>query len=150
MPLAVALVLTGVVIAFGQVPGGDAATPPGTIRVETRLVQSGRVDLGRRGRSTGDMVLTSSLVFNRRVTPTTIGRYELVCTFVRLSSRACQGTLQLPRGEIVVSGAMQFPRLYELAVVGGTGIYDNARGTSTVTRLGVQPTRELVVVRLVG
>ena len=150
VPVLVLSLLAVLVFAFGQVQGGGAATVPGTIRVETRLLQSGRVDLGRQGRSAGDVVLTSALVFNRRVTPTAIGRYELVCTFVRLSSRSCEGTLQLPRGDIVVGGRLEFPRLYELAVIGGTGLYDNARGTATVTRLAVGPTRELVVVRLVG
>jgi len=149
-PLLVLAAALGLVVGLGQVRGGGAATGPATIRVETRLAQSGRIDLGRSGRSAGDMVLSSALVYNKRVTPRFIGRYELACTLIRLSSRSCDGTIQLPRGDIAVGGALEFPRLYELAVVGGTGLYDNARGTLTVTRLGVYPTRELLVVRLTG
>jgi hypothetical protein len=35
-------------------------------------------------------------------------------------------------------------------VLGGTALYDNAQGAVTVTRLGTRPTRELLLVRLVG
>jgi hypothetical protein len=45
---------------------------------------------------------------------------------------------------------MRHRPLYQLAVIGGTGLYDNARGTLTVTRTGTGPTRDLLVVRLVG
>ena len=40
--------------------------------------------------------------------------------------------------------------LCEFAVVGGTGIYDNARGTLTVTSTSLRPRREVLVFRLVG
>jgi hypothetical protein len=39
--------------------------------------------------------------------------------------------------------------IYELAVVGGTGLYNNVRGTLTVTSLKQKPSRELLVFRLV-
>jgi hypothetical protein len=35
-------------------------------------------------------------------------------------------------------------------VTGGTGLYDNARGTLNVTQTGRKPTRNQVVFRLVG
>jgi hypothetical protein len=35
-------------------------------------------------------------------------------------------------------------------VLGGTGLYDNARGTLTVTRLRKNPRRDLFLFRLVG
>jgi hypothetical protein len=37
-----------------------------------------------------------------------------------------------------------------MAVLGGTGLYDNARGTLTGTRIRVNPRGELVIVRLIG
>jgi hypothetical protein len=56
----------------------------------------------------------------------------------------------LPRGTIVATGVLSTRLLYELAVVGGTGLYDNARGTmlDTVTRLN--PRRDLLLFRLTG
>ena len=65
-------------------------------------------------------------------------------------SRICRGTYVLPKGKVVVGGALLYRQFYDLAVVGGTGLYDNARGSVTVTRMDRRPVRDLVVVRLVG
>ena len=62
----------------------------------------------------------------------------------------CRGTYFLPRGKLVVGGSLQYRQFYDLAVVGGTGLYDNARGALTVTRTGRRPVRDLVIFRLVG
>ena len=80
-----------------------------------------------------------------------IGRGELVCTFVdTVRSRVCRGTYVLPKGKLVVGGSILYRQFYDLAVLGGTGLYDNARGTLTVTRTHRKPVRDLVVFRLVG
>jgi hypothetical protein len=39
--------------------------------------------------------------------------------------------------------------IYELAIVGGTGLYNNVRGALTVTSLDRKPSKELLVFRLV-
>jgi hypothetical protein len=121
-----ALVLA-VVSALSAPQPAPAVTGPATIRVIAEQLESAKVDLGRSGQSPGDMELATSLVFNMRVTPKSIGRFELACTFVRGESRICDGTLHLPKGDIVLGGSMRFRSLYELAVLGGTGLYDNAR-----------------------
>jgi hypothetical protein len=56
----------------------------------------------------------------------------------------------MPKGKIVVGGTMRYRQFYELAVLGGTGLYDNARGTVTVTRIGRKPARRILFFRLVG
>jgi len=145
----VAALLVAVTV-IGQLRRSDAATGPATVRVTARQIETATVDVGRKGQSPGDQELRTSLLYNLRVTPTTIGRYELACTFVRGEARVCGGTIHLPKGDIVVGGTVEHSPLYELAVVGGTALYDNARGAVTVTRLGSKPTRELLVVRLVG
>jgi hypothetical protein len=65
-------------------------------------------------------------------------------------SRLCQGTYFLPKGKLVVSGSILFRQVFELAVVGGTGLYDNARGTLTSTRTSKKPYREFLLFRLAG
>ena len=45
---------------------------------------------------------------------------------------------------------MLYQQFYDLAVLGGTGLYDNARGTMTVTRTARKPVRDMIVFRLVG
>ena len=49
----------------------------------------------------------------------------------------------MPKGRLVVAGELQFRQFYSLAVIGGTGLYDNARGTLSVTRMGTRSVREL-------
>ena len=78
-----------------RVPAVDAA---GTVRVIARR----RVRRRRRRPAWGGAPampqLMTSLLYNTRVTPKSIGQFELVCTFVRGDSRICRGTIHLPEG----------------------------------------------------
>jgi hypothetical protein len=145
-----AAALVAVVAGGLALEASQAETGPATVRVTARQIESATLDAGRTGRSPGDQELITSLLYNVRVTPKTIGQYELQCTFVRGESRICRGTIHLPKGDIIVGGSLKHAALYELAVLGGTSLYDNARGAVTVTRLGTKPTKELLLVRLVG
>ncbi len=128
-----------------------AATGPATIRITNVEDTVVRVDVGAKGKSPGDMEVIRQRLYNQRVTQRSIGRSELICTFVdRRRSRVCRGTYFLPRGRIVVGGSLLYRQFYELAVLGGTGLYDNARGSLVVTRMGVRPVRDRMVFRLVG
>ena len=89
-------------------------------------------------------------LYNRRITPRAIGHYEMVCTYTFGLSRNCRVTFFFRRGTLVAGGALRFRQLYQLAVLGGTGLYDNARGTLTVRRIKRKPLQERVVFRLVG
>lgn len=147
-------VLAGVfvgILAVGPLESrSEAGTGPATIRITDRQQALTPVDLGTRGKSPGDMEIVSSRVFQRG-TGTTIGRSELVCTYTdRVRARSCRGTYILPKGELVVGGTLLYRQFYDLAVLGGTGLYDNARGTLTVTRTHRNPARHLLVFRLVG
>ena len=79
-----------------------------------------------------------------------IGHAILVCTYVGDSERSCSGTYIVPRGTIQTAGILRSRLLYQQAVVGGTGLYDNARGTLTVTAKTIKPRRELLIFRLTG
>lgn len=139
-------------VAFGLGGGSiaNALTGPGVIRITERQVQDGRVDIGRRGPSVGDIEFSRGLLYNTRITPKPIGHGELVCTHTGTVSMICSGVYFLPKGKIVVSGPMLFRELYELAVLGGTGLYANARGTLTVTLIRPShPVIDLLLFRLV-
>jgi hypothetical protein len=127
----------------------DAATGPAQIRLTTKQVRYHRVDTGRPGRSPGDMEIVAHLLFNKGITPRALGHSEFVCTFTIDISRSCRATFFLPRGTLVVGGSLRFRQIYQLAVLGGTRLYDNARGTLTVTRLRRNPRRDLMLFRLI-
>ena len=146
-----ALALSALLVAAGTLSlTGEAVTGPATIRITTEELRSARVDVGPRGRSPGDMEIVSALLYNRRITQRMIGKTELVCTFTFGPSRMCQGTFVLPRGRLVVGGSLRNREIYHLAITGGTGLYDNARGSLTVTRIQKRPRRELAYFRLTG
>jgi hypothetical protein len=150
--IAAAIACAAVVVAVLalEVTSSDASTGPATVRVTTREVRYRRVDVGVRGRSPGDLEIVTALIYNRQITPRAFGHFELVCTFTIGPSRSCQGTLFLPKGKIVVAGPIYIRSFYQVAVVGGTGLYDNGRGTLTATRVTRRPRGELLLVRLLG
>ena len=146
--------LTGAIVGIVAVgpwqSRSEAGTGPATIRINDRVLAVTRIDVGARGTSPGDTEVIRSVLVQRG-TRDTIGRGELVCTFVdNVRARVCRGTYILPKGEIIVGGSMLYGSSIDVAVLGGTGLYDNARGTMTVTRTARKPVRDMIVFRLVG
>ena len=137
----------GCVASVALAPGSQALDKPGTIRITDQLLKRTKVDIGAHGLSAGDVDVGRYLLYNKRITPKAIGHSEIVCTNTGNGTSSCSGTYFLPRGRIVASGIIASRLIYELAVVGGTGIYDNVRGTLTVTSLGKGD--DLLVLRLV-
>ena len=103
---------------------------------------------GKRGPGAGDLDFYRQLLFNRGITASPIGHSDLTCVNTGTGSSNCTGTYFLPRGKIMVGGVIASRLFYELAVFGGTGIYDNVRGTLTVTYLGGSPAHEFLLFRL--
>jgi hypothetical protein len=149
--LLLGLVVLAAALAALREGSSQAATGPAAIRINDRELRVTRVDIGAKGTSAGDIEVVNLQLQERGVPSKSIGHAELVCTFVGTgNSRVCRGTYELPRGKIVVGGSIEFRQFYDLAILGGTGLYDNARGTLTVTRTARRPVRHLVLFRLVG
>jgi hypothetical protein len=148
--LIAATVLVGSALVAGALSGGSPAlNNPGTITITTRAIKQQFIDRGPPGKSPGDLFVERLLLYNKGIRVRAIGHADLACTYTTRYNRQCNGTFSLPKGNIVVSGAYSFPQFHELAVIGGTGLYDNVRGTLTVTLLRRYPQRELVLFRLV-
>jgi hypothetical protein len=144
-------VAAGLALLGGLVGWTSAAgTGPATVRVIDRQFGYTRVDVGRRGLSPGDSEIITTRLFNRRVTQGPIGSARFICTFTNGLNRTCIVTIKLPKGQLVATGGVRFRQFYSLAVVGGTGLYDNARGTLTVIRTTRKPAREILYFRLAG
>jgi hypothetical protein len=137
-------------VAAGPWSHSAAGTGPSAIRITDSELAVARVDIGRKGTSPGDVEIVRTRLLERG-TGVAIGRAELVCTFVdNRRARVCRGTYTLPKGTIVVGGSLLYRQFYDLAVLGGTDLYDNARGSVTVTRTGRRPVWNFIVFRLVG
>jgi hypothetical protein len=126
-----------------------ALNGPGTIKVTDRLVKRTHVDEGLHGRGAGDVDFYRQALYNRGIARTPIGHSDLMCVDTGTGSMNCNGTYFLPKGKIMVTGVIGTRLFYELAVVGGTGLYDNIHGTVTATYLGGAPSGEFLVFRLV-
>jgi len=134
--------------SFGHISA--AATGPAQIGISAEQTNFVRLNVGKSGRSPGDTEVLRQALFNKRLSTKAIGHSSVMCTYAIGRERLCRGTYFLPKGTIVVAGSITFRQVYELAVIGGTGLYDNARGTLTATRIKKSPPREFLLFRLVG
>jgi hypothetical protein len=129
---------------------GNAATGPATITITNVQTRIKTIDLGARGQGAGDLEIISQALYNRRVTASAIGHADVLCTLISRTRRSCAATYTLPKGRIVTSGVIDTRLIYELAITGGTELYDNARGSLVVTTTALNPRRQLLVFRLAG
>jgi len=98
----------------------------------------------------GNLEIANLQLFGTSTQSRPIGTGVLTCTYLSSTQRSCSGTYHLPRGMILTAGVLKSRLLYTAAITGGTGLYDNARGTLTVTAKGLKPRRELLLFRLSG
>jgi hypothetical protein len=129
--------------------GSTAATGPAQIRI-TDLQVSYHVVRPSTGSTAGSVEIIRQRLYNPTISEAPIGRGTMICTYADQRERSCTATYKLPKGEIVVTGAIQSRLLYEIPVVGGTRLFDNARGSLTVTSTHLRPRREVLVFRLAG
>jgi len=145
------ITVVGVTVIALAVAGVGGTEPtlkgPGIIRITSVTKRFARVDVGRRGYSAGDMQITRVSLFNRRLRKRPLGNGQLVCTATGQKFWNCTGTYILPAGKITVSGVLIYSDFYDMAVTGGTGRYNNVRGTQVVTRL--RRSEKLMLFRLV-
>jgi hypothetical protein len=146
----IAVVLAGAALLNGWSMVSSAGTGPGAIKITNREISRQRIDAGRPGRGVGDMQIVRYNLFNKRVSKKPIGHADYVCTFVTSGTRSCTATFFTSKGRIVAGGSIRYPTLYELAILGGTRLFDNARGTLTVYRTTRKPRRDRLVFRLTG
>jgi hypothetical protein len=148
--LALAASLAMGALVYGWSASSSAVTGPATIRITSREISRMSVDVGSDGRRAGDTEIVRYNLFNRRIKDKPIGFSEYVCTFTTARTRACSVTIFLPRGRLIAGGSIRYSEFYELAVLGGTRLYDDARGTLTVIRTTRKPRRHIMVFRLTG
>jgi len=140
----------------GAASGSRSLSTPGTIRItdqlarhiHVRLDKHVQVDGQAKKSRAGDLDFYRHTLLTKGAKPVTIGHSDITCVDTGTGSENCSGTYFLPKGKIMVGGVIASRLFYELAVVGGTGLYDNVRGTLTVTHLGEAPERELLLFRL--
>lgn len=102
------------------------------------------------GDSAGGGEIARMTLFGSSSATRPIGHAVITCMDVGAGEQTCEGSYVLPRGTLETSGILRTRLFYTQAVVGGTGLFDNARGTLTVTAKTVSPRREILLFRLTG
>ena len=148
-PLIVLAGLATFALVTGSVSFGSGEVSPGLIRLTSKEIQRNVVNRGSASRGPGDVVVIRQLLYNKGIRRSPIGHSDMVCTFTGNRSRQCNGTYSLPRGKIIVSGSVRYWEFYKLAIVGGTDLYADVRGSETATLYARAPRKEILVFRLI-
>lgn len=148
-PLIVFAALAMFALVTGSVSFGSGEVSPGLIRLTSKEIQRNVVNRGSASRGPGDVVVIRQLLYNKGIRRSPIGHSDMVCTFTGNRSRQCNGTYSLPRGKIIVSGSVRYWEFYKLAIVGGTDLYADVRGSETATLYARAPRKEILVFRLI-
>jgi hypothetical protein len=127
---------------FGQTASADD-TAPGvtTLRYFEHDTQQTTLDLGARGSGPGDQLIFAGDVFDRQG-GTRLGHTAGQCTTLSGNATSgdlfCTQTFLLDGGQISIQGLADTAAVFvrgetvPISIVGGTGIYRNARGDGTV------------------
>jgi hypothetical protein len=85
--------------------------------------------------------------FGERVSGDDSGISRVTCTFIGTRQITCAAVLRLTRGTLVMQGLLPAGPTpgVPIAVVGGTGAYDGARGTATITNTGGGATTRIAI-----
>ena len=148
-PLIVLAALATYALVTGSVSFGSGAVSPGIIRLTSKEIQRSVINSGSASRGPGDVVVIRTLLYNKGIRRAPIGHSDMVCTYTGNRSRQCNGTYTLPRGKLIVSGSVRYWEFYKLAIVGGTDLYSDVRGSETATLYARGPRKEILNFRLV-
>ena len=145
--LALGALLAGIALVLLGAGSSVGATGPAVIRLTD--VQVSSTVIGQANR-TGTMEIYRQSLYGSTSKVRAIGHGDLTCLVVSGQERRCDAGYVLPRGTIMTGAIVQSRLFYTSAITGGTGLYDNARGTLTVTATRLNPRREILLFRLSG
>ena len=140
--------MCAVAFGLGVSSAGAGISGPVEITVVEHATTDKVVDVGRKGDSTGDVLTFHNEVYDEDDV-SKIGAVQGLCT--RMSPKQgtweCSGTTSLEGGQITFEGPFFDDTNTVLAAVnGGTGVYENARGTmeASCTDSGCTMTYDLI------
>jgi hypothetical protein len=136
IPLALSAGVAAAATAAALATSGSAQTPPSSLHlVSTSLPKIGFFP--KHAPRQGDR-----LGFGDKITGDDTGYDRGVCTFVGSGGLLCTIQVQLSKGTLTVQGMLpQKSHNTPVAITGGTGAYDGARGTALVTDISKTQTK---------
>jgi hypothetical protein len=108
------------------------------------------IDVGKRGPSPGDQVIETTLDFQHGAP---VDRSVINCVDITVSKRGfdvlCHGAMIFKNGQVEIQGETNFHTPFTVAVIGGTGAYQNVGGQLTAVRTIPHTTTDVLTLRLV-
>ena len=141
---AIALAAVTAALATAGVLAGPGAAGPAPRTLHLTSTADPGVGFGLTGKPPHD---GSRFGFGGNVAGDDTGTVRLVCTVLGNAAAVCNVQLQLAHGTLSAQGAV--PQVSDdtpMAIIGGTGAYDGARGTAFIT--DTSPTTSQVVIAL--
>lgn len=134
-----------VMLIMGGCSGSSASDDAGTtLKLFEHDTQQTQLDVGDKGPSPGDRFVFSSDVFDRQG-GTKVGRLGGFCEASSTTPDGggediCSCTFTLAKGQLLITGMADHKAMYAgepvaFSIVGGTGIYREARGDGTAKAL---------------
>jgi hypothetical protein len=143
-----AVVLTGAGIAVASV-SGTAITTATTIRLEARGGTSTFVNVRHMSHpAVGDEVILAQPLFSAAHPSQLAGHGFVTVILVGRNSTQDHATLVLRQGQIDAAGVQGSSNTFQLAVTGGTGRFQNARGQAEVKLLPGPGNKALITLHL--
>ena len=129
-------------VGLGVADAGTGITDPVTVTVVEHAKTDKVIDVGKKGDSTGDILTFHNDLYDETDT-TKVGTDQGQCT--RMSPKdgtwECWWTTSLQDGQITIEGPyLDASNTVLAAVTGGTGQYENARGTMEASCKGSECT----------
>ena len=139
-----ASLLLGVLGVQAVAATSGAVVKPRTINllmVDKSIVDIGVLDPNSPPKVGKQFVIESDFYkWNGRKRGPHFGTVQTVCTFTKITGneywQVCTGAALLPGGQITVAGSILQGPLFDIAVVGGTGVYAGARGYVRIKSIG--------------
>jgi hypothetical protein len=143
-----AVVLTGAGIAVASAPG-TAITTATTIRLEARGGTSTFVNVRHLSHpAVGDEFILAQPVFSAARPGELAGHGLVTVIIVGRDAAQVHATLVLRQGQIDTAGVQGSSNTFQLAVTGGTGRFQNARGQADVKLLPGPGNKALITLHL--
>jgi hypothetical protein len=144
------VVVVGGLVAVGSAAFASDRSTESTGKAVVRLTDKQLRLTHFGGDAAGGGDVARMTLFGSSSTTRPIGHGVITCMDVGSGEKMCQGSYVLPKGTLETAGILRSRLFYTQALVGGTGLFDNARGTLTVTAKTLSPRREILLFRLTG